>query len=95
MESVFDFGGAGTFCDKGLEFLHVVLIPDLKPRRVMKNERWVACEAERAADIMDPALIESSIMKRTSTSIYDIILLRWAPACLPMDYQRMNFRQIE
>jgi hypothetical protein len=68
MELVCDFGGAGTFCDKGLNFHQLALIPVLKPRRVMKNELWVACEAKGAADIMDPALFESSVIKRTLTS---------------------------
>jgi hypothetical protein len=95
MELVCDFGGAGTFCDKGLNFLQLALIPVLKPRGVMENELWVAGEAERATDIMDPALIESTVTKRTSTSKWDILLLRRAPACLQMDYQRMTFRQVE
>ena len=68
MELVCDFGGAGTFCDKGLNFLQLALIPILEPRRVMKNEFWVACKAERATDIMDPALIESSIIEGMLTN---------------------------
>ena len=91
MELVCDFGGAGALFDKGLDFLQLALIPVLKPRRIMKNELWVTGEAERATDIMDPALIESSINKRTSTSKWDILLLQWAPACVSMDYQRMTF----
>jgi hypothetical protein len=71
MELVCDFGGAGAFCDKGLNFFQLVLITVLKPRGVMKNELWVAGEAERATNIMDPALIESSVIKRTSTSKWD------------------------
>jgi hypothetical protein len=87
MELVCDFGGARALCDKGLDFLQLALIPVLKPRRIMKNELWVFGEAERATDIMDPALIESSVNKRTSTTKWDILLLPWAPASLLIDYQ--------
>ena len=38
MDLICDFGGAGMFCDKGLNFQQLALIPIFKPQRVMKNE---------------------------------------------------------
>ena len=61
MELVCDFRGVCAFCDKGLNFDQLALIPILKPGRVMKNEVWVAGKAERATNIVDPALTERSV----------------------------------
>ena len=58
MKLVCDFRGARTLSNKGLDLFQLVLVPVLKSRGIMKNELWVAGEAERATDIMDPTLIE-------------------------------------
>ena len=61
----------------------------------MKNEVWVAGEAERATHIMDPALIERSVTKRTSTCKWGYPTPSVGSSLFTMDYQRITFRQVE
>ena len=60
MKLICDFRGARTLSNKGLDLFQLVLVPVLKSRGIMKNEPWVVGKAERATDIMDPTLIEST-----------------------------------
>jgi hypothetical protein len=60
----------------------------------MKNEVWVAGEAERATNIMDPALIERSVTSER-LPVNGIPYFCRGLQLVLMDHQRITFRQVE
>jgi len=95
MKLVSDLGGACLLCNKRLDLLQLALVPVLKPRRIVKNELWVACESERSVDFMDPSLTEQyqrgDVDQRKDRPLTSSVGF----SLLSMNCQRMPFCRLE